>query len=548
MFPKDIISIKKIGFALLFFFVFVISFSILPINNVSAGLECPAGFGDCDCDGTCETDVLSDPNNCGRCGIVCDSGECTMGFCDAIVPVLGGLVPCGRDFDDDTTSWNEKEDCTICHLVILTDNVIDYLLGLAGIIAVLSLIIGGLLYITSAGSSNSITTAKTAFRKSLYGFVVVFVVWVAVNTTMVLFGFDDPLGDGSWHKFDCDLAGADPVINYYCGDGVVTNPNDNGIAEVCDPMELKSTFIARTGLTGADWVETIYACDPTTCTLGCAGDPLVAQIGEGCYQPNLAGGGVGGACQKGRYVCDFSTGTVVCHNTFNDSGYKLAGDYCSDVYDYCCDSNSIELADGLIGSSPFDIVRATVGDLEAGATGLMAIRNAANLTTGLWGGRLPGNPSGTGGWAAGTGFRCDNVCKNVGKICVGVGLTDPSIASCIYIQHDEGANLNECNNNTNIINLSLPVNQASTNCDAWFAMFYYSNYNGDGRHWSTGYDDYQFYCARESLDHYWHYANNRPARWNYAITPNTPGVCRPAAGDTCEFHGFDLVETACYCL
>ena len=532
----------KKSLAILVVAIFVVFSFVSSIDKASAGLECPINWDDCDCDGTCEMDVSSDPFNCGKCGNVCASRNCVNGSC---APVIGGLIPCGRLFDNPDTTWSEQEDCKICHTILFMNNVIDYLIEIVALIAILVIVIGGMFYISSAGDASKTAIAKTTITKVLYGFVIVFIAWVAVNTSMVLFGFDDPLGDGSWHKFDCELMSG-PITNYYCGDGSVDNPNDDGIAEVCDPKELKNDFIARTGLTGEDWVEEIYACDPITCDFGCAGDPLVNEIGEGCYQPNLAGGGLGTACQKGRYICDFNTDTVICQNTFNDISYRLAGDFCGDVYDYCCDDSSAELADGLIGTAPFDIIRATVGDLKAGATGFMALPGPclggryANLTTGLWCGGVP-----PGGAKAGIGFRCDDVCKNVGKICVGVGLTDPSINSCIYIQHDEGANLNECNNNTSIINLSLPINQASTNCDAWFGMFYYSTI---AQHWSTGYDDYEFYCGRESLDNYWHYVNNTPARWNYNVTPNTPGVCRPLAGDTCEFHGFDLVETACYCL
>ena len=401
----------------------VLSFFVLPINNVSAGLECSSGSGDCDCDGTCETNVLSDPNNCGRCGIVCESGECDNGFCDAVVPVLGGLVPCGRDFDDDTTQWNEKEDCQICHLVILTDNVVGYLLEIVGLVAVLSLVVGGMLYVTSAGSSNLVTTAKTAFRKSLYGFVIVFIAWVATNTTMVLFGFDDPLGDGSWHKFDCDLASADPVINYYCGDGVVTNPNDDGIAEMCDPMELKSTFIARTGLEPSDWVETIYACDPATCTLGCIGDP---NIGKGCYQPELAGGGVGDVCQKGVYVCDFSLSlpAAVCKNTYNDPAFKLAGEYCADVHDYCCSFKEGEIT--------LNEARTSINSL-----GPTRIKHFEAWTD------SGANPA----------FHCDDVCKNAGQVCVGVGLTDSVISDgCHGVTCHGGAS---CTGNTMNIDCRL---------------------------------------------------------------------------------------------
>jgi len=463
---KTMTIIAKKSKTILAVVVFMVSFFALSAGNASAGLECPAGFGDCDCDGTCETDVLIDPNNCGRCGIVCASGNCTNGFCDAVVPVLGGLVPCGRDFDDDTTLWNEKEECKLCHFVILADNVIDYLLGIVGLVAVLSLVVGGMLYITSSGNSNLVTTAKTAFRKSLYGFVVVFIAWVATNTTMVLFGFDDPLGDGSWKMFDCNLETAAPIINYYCGDGVVTSPNDDGIMEVCDPMERKSVFISRKTAShgncvngdgncppdcftaidndcvnvtsAAAWARTIYSCSAGSCDFGCAGDPLADEIGGGCYQPILADGSIGDACQKGRYVCDFSTNTVVCQNTYNDPAYKLAGDYCADVYDECCVDAGSALA-----TMSFNKVR------------IPAMPLCAN-TYCTWG--VSCNFSGCS-----NSITCDEVCKNNGgEICIGVGLMNSTTFQCVYIVHNLG-NIT-CSDGSSNHDCGDPGNLTTINC------------------------------------------------------------------------------------
>ena len=128
--------------------------------------------------------------------------------CYAAAPppsVTGGLVPCGRDLNNPATPWNETADCQLCHFVILADNIVDFLMKMVTIIAVLALVIGGLIYIKSAGNTSLILSAKQNFNKILYGFTVVFIAWVAVNIAMVLFGFSDPLGNGSWAVFDCNV-------------------------------------------------------------------------------------------------------------------------------------------------------------------------------------------------------------------------------------------------------------------------------------------------------------------------------------------------------
>ena len=44
--------------------------------------KCRKGYGDCDRDGTCETNLLTDDDNCGRCRVDCPSREaCLHGTC-----------------------------------------------------------------------------------------------------------------------------------------------------------------------------------------------------------------------------------------------------------------------------------------------------------------------------------------------------------------------------------------------------------------------------------------------------------------------------------
>jgi len=395
--------------------VFVMFSFVMPVDNVNAGLECPVGWDDCDCDGTCEMNVLSDPFNCGKCGNVCASKSCVSGSCAS---VTGGLVPCGRFSDNPDTAWSEQEDCKICHIILFVNNITDYLVKIVALFAVLAIVIGGILYIVSAGNASRMAIAKTAITKALFGFLIVFIAWIAINVAMVLFGFEDPLGDGSWHKFDCELMSG-PITNYYCGDGRIDSPNDDGVMEVCDPKELEIDFIARTGLTTEDWVEEIYACNSITCDLGCAGDPLVSEIGKGCYEPILADGSIGDVCQKGIYICDFTLSfpAVVCKNTYNNPTYKLAENYCSDVYDYCCSFKEGETT----------LIEARIDINNLGATRIK-------------------HPEAWTDSGANPAFHCDDVCKDAGQICVGVGLTDSVMSdACLGVTCHSGS---DCTGNT----------------------------------------------------------------------------------------------------
>ncbi len=514
---------------------------------------CPINTGNCDgsADGSCEADLLTDANNCGHCGIVCN-GLCRNGSC---VEPLGGLVPCGRISDDCSTDWDERADCNLCHLIIMSKEVIDFLVKIATVIAAFFIAVGGILYIFASGNPGKLTLAKKSITLALGGFALVFVGWIMVDTIMVAFGYIDPLDSGGkWHKMNCEVPMR--ICPAHCGNGIVEGTEKcertetqadfckRKLGHVCDQAELDSV--------AAEWVEMKGSCS-WGCDFRCINDLNRDKIGEGCYKPI---DGTGNPCQKGKYTCVVDSDTVECVNIFGDSDYAWDPQHQYDgaeVYDYCCndespDNNHENLADGMINGVPFQIVRAAVSDLEPGATGLMGITDHADLAAGTWGGNLPGNPAGTGGWAAGTGFRCDNVCKNVGKICVGVGLTNPSIHSCIYIQHDKSSVSGGCNNDgKSVISMSLPANLATTNCDTWFAMFYYSNKNGTGTHWSTGYDKYAYHCEKYDPESFWE--TYSPAKYNFNDVPvGSEGVCKPNPPDTCQFHGFDLIETACYCL
>jgi hypothetical protein len=113
-------------------------------------------------------------------------------------------------------------------------------MGLVVLITILAIIVAGLIHVKAGGDTSLILAAKQYMNKILFGFVIIFTVWVIVNTSMILFGFNDPLGDGSWEKFSCDLG-----TFVYCGDDIVQNPNDLGETEECEAGETLADYTAR---------------------------------------------------------------------------------------------------------------------------------------------------------------------------------------------------------------------------------------------------------------------------------------------------------------
>ncbi len=117
------------------------------------------------------------------------------------VPVTtGGLVPCGREYDDPaTTGWVESDDCTLCHLILMTQLVIEFLIKISAVVAAFFLAIAGFMYIFAAGKPEKITLAKQIFTRALFGFLIILISWVIIDTLLATFGYIDPLGDGTWH-------------------------------------------------------------------------------------------------------------------------------------------------------------------------------------------------------------------------------------------------------------------------------------------------------------------------------------------------------------
>ena len=77
------------------------------ISSTNGQGVCPSGQKTCN--GTC-VDTSTDPNNCGACGIVCDSGSCSEGICKA-KPCPSGQKTCDGTCVDTSTDPNNCGAC-----------------------------------------------------------------------------------------------------------------------------------------------------------------------------------------------------------------------------------------------------------------------------------------------------------------------------------------------------------------------------------------------------------------------------------------------------
>jgi len=175
------------------------------------------------CTGHC--DPPPSATNCGSITAMISEASCTpdaMGNCEIKLKIFsmqagdytlknleviygketpqtyGGLVPCGRNWNDPATGWDDTLPCDFCFLLLMINNIMNFLIMLAAGIAVLALIITGLLFITSSGDVERKSQAKTALKYVLIGFIIIFIAWIIIDFFLIAFGYLDPLG-GEWN-------------------------------------------------------------------------------------------------------------------------------------------------------------------------------------------------------------------------------------------------------------------------------------------------------------------------------------------------------------
>jgi len=111
-----------------------------------------------------------------------------------------GLVPCGDGNDP-------AQRCTLCHLVLGFKDIIDWGFKIFVVVALLMLVVGGVMYIVSAGDQGLIGTAKGVLKNTLFGFAFVLLAWLLVNFTIYLLGANVGIDQGStktWYNFTCN--------------------------------------------------------------------------------------------------------------------------------------------------------------------------------------------------------------------------------------------------------------------------------------------------------------------------------------------------------
>lgn len=116
-----------------------------------------------------------------------------------------GLVPCGASQDDpDTDGIFEDQPCQFCHIFVLINNIISFILTrLVPIAAGLMLIIGGFYFLIAGPDPGKVNQAKSIIFAVVIGIVVIFAAWVFLNTFLTTIGVATWTGLDNWWQITC---------------------------------------------------------------------------------------------------------------------------------------------------------------------------------------------------------------------------------------------------------------------------------------------------------------------------------------------------------
>jgi hypothetical protein len=94
------------------------------------------------------------------------------------------LVPCGNSVVDANGVTKIPIPCDFDYFILMINNIIKWIISIAGAIFTISAIYGGFLWMTSGGDSGKKGKARDILWNTLLGFVTILVAWLIVYTLL----------------------------------------------------------------------------------------------------------------------------------------------------------------------------------------------------------------------------------------------------------------------------------------------------------------------------------------------------------------------------
>ena len=86
--------------------------------------------------------------------------------------------------------------CELSHLTQLLVNVAQWILGISGSLALLALVYGGVLFLISGGSSETVTKAKKIITGAVIGLIIVFASYTIIAFILSSLGVEGKWSEG----------------------------------------------------------------------------------------------------------------------------------------------------------------------------------------------------------------------------------------------------------------------------------------------------------------------------------------------------------------
>lgn len=132
--------------------------------------------------------------------------------------VFAGLVPCGRSADAGATA-EEQEPCSICHLYVLAQKIINFLMWTATpALAALGFAIGGFKILISGPQPGLRQAGIKTIKDTVYGLLIVFGAWIIINQLLLTFAGGAGTGkvpflSSPWNTISCPGVSSVPPIS-----------------------------------------------------------------------------------------------------------------------------------------------------------------------------------------------------------------------------------------------------------------------------------------------------------------------------------------------
>ncbi|MCD6402518.1 hypothetical protein J7L36_01530 [bacterium] len=118
-------------------------------------------------------------------------------------PAYGGLVPCGT-IDDPNTPEDESQPCQLCHLFVMINRIVEFVLtNLVPPIAILMLVVGGTIWLTSGGNPEQVASGKKLITSVVIGLIIIFGSWIFLSTFLQIIGVAEWTGLKTWWEIKC---------------------------------------------------------------------------------------------------------------------------------------------------------------------------------------------------------------------------------------------------------------------------------------------------------------------------------------------------------